>query len=404
MNLSVKNQSQWQEVLRRQARLNAERWIKLLEKENISHAIAIDDYDNILSALEFTLRSEDSFGLSIQLINLSFEATYDYADWDRWEIYLQKALAQSISLGVKLAEASLSEKLGDLQEIRDEHKQAEEYFNQSLAIYDNLDAPAQYANVLNKLGQLHRSIGKPETGLELCLQALQIVESLNDHEKIANTELALSAIYIFTKDWELALSSSNRSYQLYKESRKPDKAARALINTFIAWFRLGMWEELGDKPDELVNELTEIGNVYILGKLKLNLGVFTAARGDLKKAETYYLEALHLSTQNQLHHDIAMVTNNLGMVYTRLEDWESAEEMLLQSVKLYHELEDINWWINSMDNLALLYEAKGETAVARKTLNEAVSIPKTNEIQPHSKDLLQEMQARLDVLKSEPDA
>lgn len=400
MNLRVSNQAQWQDMLQRQATLNAERWISLLEKGYPSFTVAVDDYDNILRALEYTLRKEALFNLSIQLINLSFQATYDYADWDRWNIYLDQALAQSKARGDRLAEASLAEKKGDLLSVWNENKQAESYYSHSLEIYKLMGASAQYANVLNKFGQLHRSSGNPEIGLELCLQALEIVESLGDKEKIANTELGLSSIYIIKKDWESVLQSASRSYQLFKEIQKPDQAARALINTFIAWFRLGMWEELGTQPEELINELTEIGNVYILGKLKLNLGVFTAARGDFKGAEAYYLDALHLASQNQVPDDIALVSNNLGIAYTKMEDWESAEEMLLQSVRLYNELEDINSWINSMDNLALLYEAQGNTAVAAKTLHEALAKSTAKDIQPHTQKLLQEMQARYNALNS----
>lgn len=400
MNLTVSNQSQWQDMLQRQATLNAERWISLLENGYPSFSIPTDDYDNILRALEFTLRKEELFSLSIQLINLSFKATYDYADWDRWNIYLDQALEQSKSLGDKPAQASLAEKKGDLLTVWNENKQAEIFYNLSLEICKDLGTSAQYANVLNKLGQLHRSTGNPEIGLDLCLQALEIAESLNDKEKIANTELGLSSIYIVMKDWESVLHSASRSYQLYKAIPRHDKAARALINTFIAWFRLGMWEELGNKPEKLINELTEIGNVYILGKLKLNLGVFTAARGDFKGAEAYYLDALHLASQNQVPDDIALVSNNLGIAYTRMEDWESAEEMLLQSVRIYHELEDINSWINSMDNLALLYEARGNTAVAIETLRAALAQSTVKEIQPYTQKLLQEMQERLNALNS----
>ena len=398
MTLKISNQSLWQDVFRQQAISNVERWINVLESSEASSAVALEDYDNILRAIEFTLKNEELFELSIQLINLSFSATYNFADWDRWNVYLNAALAQSRQLNDFFREATLSEKLGDLHVDRNRNKEAKQYYQQSLEIYKRLGLFAQYANILTKLGQLHRLSGKPETGLELCLEALKIAESLNDKEIIATTELGLSSIYLITKEWELVLNSSTRSYHLFMELKNLNHAARALNNRFIAWFRLDMWDEIGNKPEELINELKEIGDVYILAKLKLNLGVFTAAKGDYKGAELYYLDALDLATQNQVPHDVALVSNNLGVAYTKLGDWESAEEMLFKSIAIYRELDDINSLINSMDNLALLYEAQGKTAVASQTLSDAISLSTDQDLQPHIQSLLKEMQERLDAL------
>jgi hypothetical protein len=49
MNLTVSNQAQWQDLMRRQATLNAERWIRLLQKDDDSLSVALTDYDNILT-------------------------------------------------------------------------------------------------------------------------------------------------------------------------------------------------------------------------------------------------------------------------------------------------------------------------------------------------------------------
>ena len=70
---------------------------------------------------------------------------------------------------------------------------------------------------------------------------------------------------------------------------------------------------------------------------------------------------------------MAATCNNLGMVYTKMGEWQAAQEMLEQAVTAYRALGDVYNWANAMDNLAELYEVQGETAVSSQVLQEAIT-------------------------------
>lgn len=395
MNLTVTNQSHWQDMMRRQAKTNAEHWIALLENSEDRFPLTIREYDNILRALEYTLSSPDLFTLSNQIINLLFPAVYNFADWDRWAIYLNDALEQSQLLSDQLAEASISEKLGDLHRARSEHTKTEYYFVRSKKLYKDLGHFSQYGSILSKLGALNVSLGKPSLGLNMSLEAYEISQTFNDSHGMAMAELNLSYIYNILKEHQLSLQSATHAYHLFKEMEQSNYAARALNNMFVAWFYLEMWEEIEGKAEALVDELTDIGNVHVLGKLKLNLGTFASKNNDFIVAEKYFQEALNLAIQNQISGDIGHSYNNLGRTYTKMGEWESAEDMLMKSVSLFEDLHDFYNWANAMDNLALLFEAQENFSEAVKILNKVLQTPFDGEMQPPLENLLNEMKERL---------
>ncbi|MCZ7667353.1 MAG: hypothetical protein M5U34_09170 [Chloroflexi bacterium] len=97
-------QANWREVLERQKLANATRWLTILDGQPDPSHTVIQDYDNLLRALETALQKEASFDLAFQLIEKLFPIVFGYADWERWLIYLAQAVTLSQQVHKKYEE------------------------------------------------------------------------------------------------------------------------------------------------------------------------------------------------------------------------------------------------------------------------------------------------------------
>ncbi|MFQ5401367.1 MAG: tetratricopeptide repeat protein, partial [Anaerolineae bacterium] len=85
-------------------------------------------------------------------------------------------------------------------------------------------------------------------------------------------------------------------------------------------------------------------------------------------------------------------------VYTRMGEWQAAQEMLEKAITACDKLGDVYNWANSLDNLADLFEAKGDKAACRQVLEVARAGLHAIEETPHVQELSASIQKRLNSL------
>ena len=148
MTQAISNKRHWKEILIQQKLANARRWLSLIESHEDLSALVSADYDNFLRALETTLQSVETFDLAYQLIQAIFAIALDYADWDRWLVYLEKALDISQKLNREMEQATLLVNMGDILFRMAELKRTEELYNKAAQTFKNQNDQA--------CGQLYR--------------------------------------------------------------------------------------------------------------------------------------------------------------------------------------------------------------------------------------------------------
>lgn len=396
MTITIQQQAKWQQMFARQAINNAEHWLQQLQANLQNPAFIVHEYDNLLRALEFSLQSTTTFDLALAFIEALFLSAFNFADWDRWEAYLTRALQMSQQLDNELAQAQLSNLLGDVSHSKGKIDEAKMHYQVSLQSYRHLNDMPSYAHLLIKLAALYASLGKIERGFSLCQEALTIASHWGKKRLLGNVNLTLSSLYLDSGQWEASLAAAQNAHQLFQQVEDFAHGRRALVNQCYALARLGQWELIGDMPARLEKTLAESGDIHTLGKLKINLGCAAIDQGDLLRAEAFFQEALHIYTLSLSKKEMALVFNNLGDVYTQMKEWDTAEDFLQRAVALFEELNDMYHWANSMDNLAILYQAQGDTAVACQLLEKSLIRLQVQEPTPQTTSLLQEMRHRLE--------
>lgn len=395
MSTPASGPDRWREILRQQRLANAERWLNLVETSPNPSALVLAEYDNLLRTLEIVLSDPPSFDLAFRLIQAIAPIISGYADWERWLVYLQRLLETATRLGRLPEQARLLEQCGDIYQWLGKLPEAQDVFRQSAAYYQQLNYQANYAVVLAKKAFVYYLQGQTAESISLCQQALAIVEPTGDEFSIAHVNLNFSEICRRTQNWEQGLKAVETAHRLYEKLGKPEFVIKAVFNRAAYKVSLQQSEGLEEMAQWLIERLTTSKDIRTLSQLKINLGVFAFQQGNYKTAEKLWSESLQLHTQVQDPTELALIYNNLGMVYTRMSEWDAAYDMLQEAVTRYQNLGEVNEWANSMDNLADLYEAQQKTAEFRHTLQQAIKGLEQAGHTPANNPLLAAMLTRL---------
>ncbi|MCP4358250.1 MAG: tetratricopeptide repeat protein [Chloroflexi bacterium] len=395
MTTTISNQQQWQLVYKRQSLANAKHWLALVENcENVSE-LAQQDYDNLLRALEFSLSDDSTYEIAYRLVRALFDLGNNYADWDRWLVYLERVLSLSKRQGVLAETTWLLEKIGSIYHNKCNYPTAEKQLKIVQENYLQLNDQHGYAIATIRLAVNYAIQGKSELGIQLCQQALEIGDSLADELIQAHANLNLSSIYNRTGDYEKTIQSAEKAYQLYRRLNEKTYANKVMVNIAHSWVKLGNWQKVDELSRYLVEELLEEEDIHTYSTFKLNLGNIAFNQKEYEVAERHLQEALQLYSQLPKLTELAYTYNNLGLVYTEMQEWETAEAMLQKAIDIQDKLGDIFNWANATDNLATLYEIQGNTAVIPDLLIPALKALKSISDTPRTQKLLLEIEERL---------
>ena len=401
MSQKLSAQGQWREIFRQQQLSNAKRWLLHLQEADDLNALISAEYDNVLRAMEVTLKSTDTFDLTYALIQAIFPVAIGFADWDRWQTYLEVAIEHTGTLQLGHEKGALLDKLAGLHYHKGEISEATRKYEEAGAIYNQIGAEASYARLLAMLAILQDLQGKSAEGIAICQKALAIAEGLQDEETIAHVSLNLSHIYYRIDEIEAGTITAERAYALYRKHNNWELATKSLLNLIALWAVDDKWEKINSATTDLMIILEEKGDVLLQSRLKINLGVVAFNQENFLMAEAMWQDALALNLQIKEPTELVNIYNNLGMVYTDLQEWETAEKMLQEGLQLSNQIGDIFREANIQDNLAALYISDGRPQEARETLLSAVEkIENWPDAHANACELLDEMRQRLAQLES----
>lgn len=367
------DQARWRDVLQQQQLANAARWLSILATQEDPNLTVIQEYDNLLRALEVSLEREDHFDLAYQLIEQLFPIVFGYADWDRWLVYLERAIQLSqqvrqIVKGIKL----LSYK-GNIYTYKGELTGAQEIYQECLAQYRALGNMEDYVVTLTKIANVTELQGNFTKSIDLLHEAREVSNSTYNNLTTAKIDLALSSAYHKSREWSLGLAAAESAYDLAKKVNHRLIETQAALNIVSIQTELGHWKEVELMANELEMTLNDSGDLVRLSQLKTTQGIAAFHQDHFLEAERVWQEALQINTVVNQPGELANLYNNLGMVYTKLNELDTAEIMLNHAAAIFRDNGDIYNWANVLDNLADVYELQGKVLLALETLHLALS-------------------------------
>ncbi len=221
----------------------------------------------------------------------------------------EKSKEIEAALDSKASVATILSRLGLIARRTGNLSQAENYYEQSLAILKDLGNPIRYADTLNSLGNLYRLLGKTEEALRWCIVAWRIRKILFAKREASEVAVGLSlatisTIYLRVDDLENAKKFCEDAFDIFRRnSYKKGIAitynrfgyiamARNELEQAMNWFKKGYSEALGIDAEAEINSLNKQGWVHVLqGELDSAILMLEKAIGRAREVKDAYQEA-----------------------------------------------------------------------------------------------------------------
>ncbi len=205
-------------------------------------------------------------------------------------------------------------------------------FDKALGFYQKSNAffidDKDFGELYTRMGILYGKNGSYTESLKIFKEGLKIQEKAKDTFAIAKSYMNIGNVYN-------GLEKSTISLESYHTARK------------------------------LLNKLCQSScDSTLLVQVKMNIAVANEEKGNLELAEVEYLECLDLLADTGNQSLKAFCLNNLGIVYTKLNEWEKSEKYLNDALTLAKLIED-------NDNLVIIYKGLADLEEARGNIKEA---------------------------------
>ena len=184
--------------------------------------LAIDNYHRALDLLEAS-------GDQARRVPLSYNLGLTYRQAGRFEealAELEPLLPMLAAPGMEIRRASLLAMLGGLHMRLGDLAQAAELFEQSEALHEQLDNPAEYAALLRDRAALSAELGKLETALAQSEIALAAAQRSGDNQSINASLITLVNKLAATGEFERALQLHRELLERSERSLRDQLSSR----------------------------------------------------------------------------------------------------------------------------------------------------------------------------------
>lgn len=195
------------------------------------------------------------------------------------------------------------------------------YYDKAAIIYKRNNLPAKLSKALNGKSLMYREKGAYKDGLDNCLQALSLAESVKDTVQISTSLNGIAILNQIQKDYD-------KAYEYYKKC-------------------------------EAIHLKTK--NTGGLASVYNNLGLLFSEKNEPAKSLDYFQKALLYNEENKNERGIATASENIGLHYLNYENNATkALEHFNRSIAIWRSMNDINSVAITLDYIttALLSQKK----------------------------------------------
>lgn len=248
-------------------------------------------------------KEQDSFLMAKMLNSIGINQMNLSLYPEALETYLKASkIYDNLNTSNNIEHASIIANIGLLYDRLKKHDLAIESYNKALVVFKKIGFQTGIANCLSNLGNAYDYKKIPEKSIKYYKEAHEIMSAIGDKTGIANNLTNLGIAYISLKNYSKAITYLENTKSIYKEIGNINNLSIVYNNIGLCYLNQ-------------VKSTTLKSNDYLLAKINFEKAYDSAKKvGDLK------------SQSNAL--------NNLAEVNTKLENYKSAYQTKLLSVKI----------------------------------------------------------------------
>lgn len=231
------------------------------------------------------------------------------------------------------------------------------------------------AKALKTMGILHYYQQHFRQSQEYNEQAVALYKELDDQDGVAAVLNNIGLIYERQGDYSQALKKYNESAKLFgqlKDGRK--KQTIALSNIGNVYYTLGRFDKALEFLSQALNNSEEMKDSAGMAPSYNNIGNIYLTLKDWKTAIDFYNKAEKIHVRLKEKQKLSTVYNNIGEAYLGLNKIPEALKYNQLSLEIANKNNDTESVISSLINISDIYTNIGEYDQARKNYKEALRL------------------------------
>ena len=319
------------------------------------------------------------------LLRHGIEATAT-GDWKEALSLYEAALQLARTEGGPGEVAEILRRIGMVHRDRREFELAVELFDASLEVARRNGLDAATGRALVSQATVLSGRGELDEAIRLFEEARGVGERIGDGHLVSLTEQNLGALAVLRGDLPGALSRLESVLRYHEESGDRKEIVRVLNNMAMVYTQLGRWEEAASAFDRATEVATSIEHPLMIAQIEINRAELHIKRGAFQAARESCERAFQLNRRIGSDHGCGEAHKFSGVICRLTGDLDGAHRHFVEAVRLARRGQDPLLEGQALREWARVYLDQRRNAEALRKLNEA-----------HR--LLERVAARLDLLE-----
>jgi tetratricopeptide (TPR) repeat protein/DNA-binding MarR family transcriptional regulator len=260
-------------------------------------------------------------------------------DWDNaLSFYHQVEKSSEDSTAGKLAKAWALRNIGFIHQRRIERDSALRFYKKALELSESIDDVEGVAESNRGLGTVYMLGGEFEQAIGFHEKSIKYAEQINDYHIMAKTYIDLGAVYGNLGQHDKAIEYHEKSISELEKTGDNYMMAKAYNNIGDIYRLMGQYEKAVEYNMKCVNICENTGDTIQKGYGLASAGDAYVRKGDFEIAMEYLQEALKIFEKVDEKFKIATIHINFGLMYKTKKDWDKSQKHFKSGIKLFKEL------------------------------------------------------------------
>ena len=317
-----------------------------------------------IDSLANLLQNEKDYRIKLKLLS-ELVTLQSQTDFEKAIVYSRQGITLSENTKDAEWQPTFYEMHGRIHANLLELDSASFYFNKALVGYKSIDNKKGQATTLFKIGWINKRKGDIEQALKVDLEALKLMEAIDDITGIAGAYSRISEDLNNQGRHNEALEYALKTIKLCKQNHLDTELVYAYTSAGDSYLALGNFQESYNYFNEAINLAKTLNfSVYDLLNFSNNRANSLKRMGKYQEAKKEYETTLTKAKEVNYENAIYVITANLGEVTMLLGNYEEALNYQLQTVELQETNGDVSNLTENYGHVSTIYEKLGNYAKA----------------------------------------
>jgi tetratricopeptide (TPR) repeat protein len=249
-----------------------------------------------------------------------------------------------------------------------------EYSMEALQILEEINEKEEIEKIYNKIGLAYKKQGNYEKAVEYYNRSLELSQEIDNIQGIAIAQNNIGTIYKNCGDYEKAIEYYNISLEISQKIDDKKGIARTQNNIGLVYYKWGKYEKAIEFFNISFEIYQEFGDKQGIASALNNMGIVYGELNNYEKAIEYYNRSLVLKQEIGDKQRIANTLHNIGNIYSSRANYKKAIEYYYNSLKISQEIGDKQGCALSQSNIGSSYLDMGNYKKAIEFYNKSLQI------------------------------